>query len=87
MSKKVGFIGLGIMGMPMAKNLMNAGNTMCVYDINPAANREMQDLGATIAETPRDVAAASDFVMTMLPDTPDVEKVYLGKDGLIVRDY
>jgi 2-hydroxy-3-oxopropionate reductase len=83
MSKKVGFIGLGIMGMPMAKNLLNAGNTMCVYDINPAANKEMQDIGAAVAETPRDVAAASDFVMTMLPDAPDVEKVYLGKDGII----
>ena len=83
MNRKVGFIGLGIMGMPMAKNLLKAGNTLCVYDINPKATKEMQDLGARIAPTPREVAKVSDFVMTMLPDAPDVEKVYLGKDGLI----
>ena len=83
MSKKVGFIGLGIMGLPMAKNLLKAGNAMCVYDINPVATREAQDLGAVIASAPREVAEKSDFVMTMLPDAPDVEKVYLGKEGLI----
>ena len=83
MSKRVGFIGLGIMGMPMAKNLLQAGNAMCVYDINTEANREMEKLGASIAATPREVAQASDFVLTMLPDAPDVEKVYLGSDGLI----
>ncbi len=83
MNKKIGFIGLGIMGMPMAKNLLKTGNTICVYDINSAAKEEMQNLGAAVALTPSEVAASSDFVVTMLPDAPDVEKVYLGKDGLI----
>jgi 2-hydroxy-3-oxopropionate reductase len=83
MSRKVGFIGLGIMGMPMAKNLLKAGNTMCVYDISPKATKEMEQLGAKIASTPREVAEFSEFVMTMLPDAPHVEEVYLGKNGLI----
>jgi 2-hydroxy-3-oxopropionate reductase len=82
MSRNVGFIGLGIMGMPMAKNLLKAGNSMYVYDINPAASKEMQGLGAEVAAAPREVAEKAEFVMTMLPDAPDVEKVCLGKDGL-----
>jgi len=83
MNRRIGFIGLGIMGMPMAKNLLKAGNAMCVYDVNSKATKEMQDLGAVTAATPREVAEVSDFVVTMLPDAPDVEKVYLGKSGLI----
>ena len=83
MNKNIGFIGLGIMGMPMAKNLMKKGNSMCVYDINPKSIEEMQKLGAKVVTTPSEVATASDFVLTMLPDTPDVEKVYLGEGGLI----
>jgi len=83
MNRKIGFIGLGTMGLPMAKNLLKAGNTLCVYDINPQAQKEMKELGAVIAATPGEAAQASDFVVTMLPDAPDVEKVYLGKDGLI----
>jgi 4-hydroxybutyrate dehydrogenase/sulfolactaldehyde 3-reductase len=69
---QVGFTGLGIMGLPMAKNPLKAGNAMCVYDIGPAAAKEMQELGAVVASSPREVAEKSEFVMTMLPDAPDV---------------
>ncbi len=83
MNKRVGFIGLGTMGMPMAKNLLKAGNIMVVYDINQDAVKEMQAMGAEAVLTPREVAEKSDFVFTMLPDAPDVERVCLGKEGLI----
>jgi len=81
--KRVGFIGLGIMGKPMAKNLMNAGYKLVVNDINQSAIGEIVDMGATAMHTPAEVAKEAKTIITMLPDGPDVEDVVLGKDGII----
>lgn len=80
---QVGFIGLGTMGRPMAKNLLKGGFPLVVHDIAPAAVRELQAQGAKAAGCPRDVAARADIVITMLPNSPDVEAVFLGPDGVI----
>lgn len=77
----IGFIGLGIMGRPMARNLLKAGYRIVVRDVVPAAVAEIVAAGATEAATPREVAASTDVLITMLPDSPDVEQVYLGPDG------
>ncbi len=79
----VGFIGLGTMGAPMARNLLKKGHRLIVADVQPAAVAALTAAGATAAATPRDVAAASDIVITMLPDAPDVERVALGPDGIV----
>ncbi|HEY0615322.1 MAG TPA: 2-hydroxy-3-oxopropionate reductase [Candidatus Elarobacter sp.] len=79
----VGFIGLGIMGKPMAKNLLAAGYPLVVLNRSRGAVDELVALGAKASTTPREVAAASDVVITMLPDSPDVEAVALGADGLV----
>ena len=78
----VGFIGLGIMGKPMARNLMKAGYTLVVLNRSRGPVDELAAEGATAAATPRDVAAQSDVVITMLPDSPDVEAVALAEDGI-----
>jgi 2-hydroxy-3-oxopropionate reductase len=83
MKKKVGFIGLGAMGRPMARNLLKAGYELHVYDIDPAAGEEMKKEGASIADSPRNVAELSEVVLTMLPDSPEVEQVYLAEAGLV----
>jgi 2-hydroxy-3-oxopropionate reductase len=80
----VGFIGLGIMGKPMAKNLLVAGFPVVVANRPAAAAAELKALGARVFETAGEVAQASDVIVTMLPDSPDVEKVVLGPGG--VRD-
>jgi 2-hydroxy-3-oxopropionate reductase len=81
--KKIGFIGLGIMGEPMATNLLNAGYDLRVYDIRDEPISLMSKRGATgcnsIAQTVKDV----DIVITMLPDSPDVHKVYLEVNGIL----
>ena len=79
----VGFIGLGVMGSSMAKNLLKKGHSLTVLDVNATSMQPLVDAGATTAATPRDVAAASEVVITMLPDAPDVERVALGKDGVV----
>lgn len=79
---KIGFIGLGIMGRPMSKNLLKAGYELVVIDRNPTVTEEYIDLGATIVKTPREVVEASDAVITMLPNSPDVKEVVLGEDGV-----
>jgi len=81
--KRVGFIGLGIMGKPMAKNLMNAGYKLVVNDINLSAVREIVDMGAKAMDTAAEVAKEEKTIITMLPDGPDVEDVVLGKNGII----
>jgi 3-hydroxyisobutyrate dehydrogenase-like beta-hydroxyacid dehydrogenase len=78
----VGFIGLGTMGAPMARNILNKGHRLVVSDVQPAAVASLTAAGARAASTPKEVAAASDFVITMLPDAPDVERVALGPDGI-----
>ena len=72
MGDRVGFIGLGIMGKPMAKNLVAAGFDLTVHSRSPGPVDELVDAGATRAAGPAEVAAASDVTVTMLPDTPDV---------------
>lgn len=80
---KVGFIGLGIMGRPMAKNLVKAGYRLVVHDINPAPVEELVSLGQEAARSPREVAERTDVVITMLPNSPDVRQVVLGPDGVL----
>jgi 2-hydroxy-3-oxopropionate reductase len=79
----VGFIGLGIMGRPMALNLLRAGYSLVVHNRTRDKEQELVNEGARSAASPREAAAASDIVITMLPDSPDVEQVYLGEDGVI----
>jgi 2-hydroxy-3-oxopropionate reductase len=84
MADAVGFIGLGIMGRPMAKNLMDAGYELVVHNRSPEKAEELAEEGnATAAGSPRDVADACDIVITMLPDSPDVEAVVAGEDGVL----
>ncbi len=71
------------MGKPMARNLLKAGYTLTVYNRSRANLDELSHEGAARAESPHQVAGASDIVITMLPDSPDVESVALGPDGLI----
>ncbi|MBM3859827.1 MAG: 2-hydroxy-3-oxopropionate reductase [Verrucomicrobia bacterium] len=79
----IGFIGLGIMGKPMAKNLCRAGRQLVVHDRNSGPVEELLAMGARAAGSPREVAAQSDVVITMLPNSPDVSAVLLGKDGVL----
>ncbi len=79
----IGFIGLGIMGRPMAKHLIAAGYILVVYDIVPAAVAELTAAGAAAGASAKEVAARSQVVITMLPDSPDVEAVALGANGII----
>jgi 2-hydroxy-3-oxopropionate reductase len=80
---RVGYIGLGIMGSGMARNLLKAGHTLIVHNRSRAIVEELAREGAIPASNPREVAAQSDFVCTNLPDSPDVEQVVLGPDGII----
>ncbi len=83
MSERIGFIGLGIMGKPMAANLMKAGFELLVLDSRKEPVEELIAMGASSAKTPAEVASAVGTIVTMLPDGPDVEAVVLGKDGII----
>lgn len=80
---KIGFIGLGIMGKPMSKNLIKAGYELIVFDINKAAVREVVEVGAEEGFSPREVAEKSAIIITMLPNSPQVKEVVLGKDGVL----
>jgi 2-hydroxy-3-oxopropionate reductase len=82
-SIRLGFIGLGLMGKPMAKHLIKAGYQLIVHNRSQAAVDELMDLGAQTAHSPKEVASQSDIIFTCLPDSPDVEAVALGKDGII----
>lgn len=79
----IGFVGLGIMGRPMSQHLNKAGYPLVVYDIMPAGVKELVDLGAKSAPTSAKAAAAADVVITMVPDSPDVEAAYLGPQGIL----
>ncbi len=83
MGETLGFIGLGIMGKPMAKNLINAGYNLVVLDLNKGAVEELVAMGAETAGSPSEVASKVKKIITMLPDGPDVEKVVLGENGII----
>ena len=84
MSKpKLGFVGLGIMGRPMVKNLLEAGYEVVVWNRSEPGIQDTVGAGATRAESPADVAAKSDVVLSCVTDSPDVERVYLGENGVI----
>jgi 2-hydroxy-3-oxopropionate reductase len=83
MAKKIGFIGLGIMGKPMARNLLKAGHAVTVYNRSRPAMEELHRAGAHLGPSPKDVAAAAEIVITMLPNSPDVEAVVLGPNGVL----
>lgn len=78
----IGFIGLGIMGKPMARNLLRSGYRLVVHNRSRASVEELTRLGARAAADPAETAAAASVVVTMLPDSPDVELVYAGERGL-----
>jgi len=83
MAQVIGFIGLGIMGRPMARNLLKAGYPLVVHSRSRGPVDEIARAGAKVGSSPRDVAAQSDVLITMLPNSPDVELVALGRDGII----
>ncbi len=81
--KKIGFIGLGIMGKPMSKNLVKAGYEVTVFDLNGAAVEELAAFGAKAAGSSREAAAGNDIVITMVPNSPQVKEVVLGPNGVL----
>ena len=81
--KNVGFIGLGIMGKPMAKNLLKAGYSLIVYDILEEPVKELVDAGAKAGTSSKDVASQSELIITMLPNSPEVKEAVLGENGVI----
>ena len=84
MADKVGFIGLGIMGKPMAKNLIEAGHELVLYNRTREKAEELAGDGAAgVAGSPREVAEGSDIVVTMLPDSPQVREVVAGENGVL----
>ena len=83
MAQVIGFIGLGIMGRPMAKNLLKAGYPLVVHSRSRGPVDELVQAGAKAATSPRDVAGQCEVLITMLPSSPDVELVALGKDGIL----
>ncbi len=81
---KLGFIGLGIMGTPMAINLARAGHQLHVTTIGPVAD-ELLSLGAVDVDTARQVTEAADIIFIMVPDTPQVEEVLFGENGFFKK--
>lgn len=79
----IGWIGPGIMGNPMCKNLLKAGFPLAVYARRPESAQELTDLGASFYASPAELAANADIVISMVSDTPDVEAVLLGENGVI----
>ena len=80
---KVGYIGLGIMGKPMAKNILKAGFPLMVHNRSQAAVEELVSQGAQRASSPQEVAQHADIIFTNLPDSPDVEQVVFGEKGIL----
>jgi 3-hydroxyisobutyrate dehydrogenase len=80
--EKIGFIGTGVMGRPMAVNLLRRGYQLGIVRRHPERDAVLVELGVTVADTPRELAAASEVVILMLPDTQAVEQVLFGEDGL-----
>jgi 2-hydroxy-3-oxopropionate reductase len=83
MPLRVGYIGLGLMGKPIARNILDAGFPLTVHNRSRQAVKELVKEGADEAFSPREVAERSDVVFTNLPDSPDVEAVVLGQDGIL----
>jgi 2-hydroxy-3-oxopropionate reductase len=82
-SNRIGFIGLGIMGKPMAGHLISAGFEVTVWNRTQSKTQALVDAGARSGASPKDVASQSDITITMVADTPDVRQVVLGTDGII----
>ena len=82
MEERIGFIGLGVMGKPMAHNLRAAGMNLVVHSRSPGPVDELVAAGAERASDPSELAASVDVVITMLPDTPDVDLVLFGERGV-----
>lgn len=80
--ERIGFIGVGIMGKPMVQNLMKAGYPLIVHDLNRGPVDELVEQGATAATSSKEVAENSDVVITMLPDSPDVDQAVFGSGGV-----
>lgn len=85
MSKKIAFIGLGIMGLPMAKNLQAAGFAVTGYNRTPAKAQKLAEAGGTAAASVAEAVAGADVIITMVPDSPDVEAVLTGDDGVLAN--
>lgn len=83
MAEEIGFIGLGIMGKPMARNLMKAGYSLTVYDIVGEVMEELATEGAKPASSSREVASQTEKIITMLPDSADSERAILGPEGVL----
>jgi 3-hydroxyisobutyrate dehydrogenase len=83
MLRRVGFVGLGIMGISMAKRLIEAGHQVAVYNRTASKAAPLVALGATQAATPREAAKGNEIVISIVTDSPDVEDVLLGKDGAV----
>jgi 2-hydroxy-3-oxopropionate reductase len=79
---KIGFIGLGIMGAPMAGHLIDGGHTLYTSTHRSPAPKELADKGLEVVGSPKEVAAAADIVITMVPDTPQVAEVLFGENGI-----
>lgn len=79
----IAFLGLGVMGKPMAANLIKAGYSLWVYDIRKEAVETLVKIGAREGSSPKEVAAKSELIITMLPDSPQVEEVILGTNGVL----
>ena len=80
---KIGFIGLGIMGKPMVKNLLKAGHEVVAFDLNKASVDEVVASGAVAGSSAADVASKTPLVITMLPNSPHVKAVVTGEDGVL----
>lgn len=80
---RAGFIGTGIMGKPMARNVLRAGHSLTIYARHPEKVQDLASEGATLAASSADVARAAEIVVTMLPNAPEVEEVVLGPGGVL----
>lgn len=83
MNEKIGFIGLGIMGKPMAKNLLKAGKKLVVFDVNRKAVDELTEYGAKAAGSGKEIAEQTEIIFTMLPNSPHVRTALLGENGVL----
>ncbi len=83
MGERIGFIGLGIMGKPMTRNILRAGYPLSAYNRSPGRGWELEEEGATLCMSPREVALRSDIVFVMISDSPAVEEVVLGQNGVL----
>jgi 3-hydroxyisobutyrate dehydrogenase len=82
---KIAWIGLGLMGRPMSKHMVDAGHTVRGYDIDPDARKKAREFGISVADSQADAVKEAEVIFTMVPAGPDVKKVLLGKDGAFAQ--